>query len=97
VNKVFSPVTVGVSTPTLLIHTVRDHPKQSLLHMPYQLDNDEIELLISLFEAHRSQAETLTVSLELLNLRLKQSLSSNDAVSIIYYYISIQTQAFFDR
>ena len=47
--------------------------------MCYHLDDDEIQLLLALFDSLRSQAATsttLTSSLELLNLRLRLSLSS---------------------
>ena len=48
--------------------------------MPYHLNDDEIQLLLALFDTLRSQAATptLTSSLELLNdlsLRLSQALS----------------------
>jgi hypothetical protein len=45
--------------------------------MPYHLDDDETHLLLALFDTLGSQAATptLTSSLELLNLRLRLSLS----------------------
>ena len=48
--------------------------------MPYHLDDDEIQLLLALFDALRSQAATTTTvtsSLELLNLHHRLSLLSD--------------------